>query len=139
MVFRNLDITNNLVANGVYSLPFRSTPGNLVRSILANVTISPIVSARSGVPFTCLVPGLQNGTIGHYANARPWHEGRNDGRGPDFVSEDLRISKTLTRENSRQSLELIAQSQNTAFGDRDPGERALQRERIHTKIYFAAK
>lgn len=117
--FSNLDygvsdfnISHNFVANGVYSLPFRSIPGNLASSIFANVTISPIVFARSGVPFTSLVPGLENGTIGHNSNARPWHEGRNQGVGPDFVSEDLRISKTLNWEHSHQSLELIAQCQN---------------------------
>ncbi len=108
----DFNITHNFVANAVYTTPFHAgSPGFLAR-VLADVTVSPIFSARSGVPFTLLVPGLANGTVGHNANARPWYEGRNDNVGPDFVSWDLRISKTLIRGERKPRLELIAQAQN---------------------------
>jgi hypothetical protein len=106
------NITHNFVANAVYTTPFRAGSGGSISRLLADVTISPIFYARSGVPFTLLVPGLSNGTVGHNANARPWYEGRNNGIGPDYFSWDLRISKTLIHREGRARLELIAQAQN---------------------------
>lgn len=107
----DFNITHNFVANAVYTTPF-STSGGWAQRLLANVTVSPIVFARSGVPFTALVPGMLNGTIAHGANARPWHEGRNDGTGPHFVSWDMSLSKSLFRVHERQRIEIVAQSQN---------------------------
>lgn len=107
----DFNITHNFVANAVYTTPF-ATSGGWAQRMLANVTVSPIVSARSGVPFTALVPGLLNGTIAHSANARPWREGRNNGTGPRFVSWDMSISKTLFRLHEQQRLEFVAQTQN---------------------------
>jgi hypothetical protein len=108
----DFNITHNFVANALYMTPFTAGHGAFVPRILANVTVSPILSARSGPPFTLLVPGLSNGTIGHNANARPWNEGRNDGIGSHFVSWDMRVSKVVTREQEHWRLELIAQAQN---------------------------
>jgi hypothetical protein len=108
----DFNITHNLVANAVYTTPFPAGSGRLLARILANVAISPIFYARSGVPFTLLVPGLSNGTIGHNDNARPWYEGRNNGIGPRFISWDLRISKTLLHGERSTRLDLIGQAQN---------------------------
>ena len=108
----DFNITHNLVANAVYTTPFRAGSGRLLTRILEDVTISPIFYARSGVPFTLLVPGLSNGTIGHNDNARPWYEGRNNGIGPRFISWDLRISKTLLHGERFARLDLIGQAQN---------------------------
>lgn len=108
----DFNITHNFVANAVYTTPFNAASSGFLDRSLANITVSPIVYARSGVPFTLLVPGLSNGTIGHGANARPWHEGRNSGIGPRYVDWDLRISKTLLRGDGRQNLQLTAQAQN---------------------------
>jgi hypothetical protein len=107
----DFNITHNFVASGVYTTPFHSG-GGILSKLLANVTVSPIFYARSGIPFTLLVPALINGTIGHNANARPWFEGRNNGIGADFFSWDLRISKTLIRREGGPRLDVIAQSQN---------------------------
>ena len=106
----DFNITHNFVANAVYTAPSRTGRGS-VWWLLSDLAISPIVYARSGVPFTLLVPGLTNGTVGHTNNARPWYEGRNNGIGPRFVSWDLRLSKSLVRKEGRR-LELIAQVQN---------------------------
>ncbi len=108
----DFNITHNFVANAVYTTPFNAASGGFLHRSLANVTVSPIVYVRSGVPFTLLVPGLANGTIGHNANARPWYEGRNSGIGPRYVDWDLRISKTVMRNEGRQNLQLTAQAQN---------------------------
>lgn len=101
----DFNVTHNFVANAVYALPFH-------KGALSGMTISPILYARSGVPFTLLVPGLANGTIGDNANARPWFEGRNLGVGANYVSWDLRISKTVYKRESGARGELIFQAQN---------------------------
>ena len=107
----DFNIKHNFVANAVYKTPFRGGSGGFIPRMLAGVTVAPIFYARSGVPFTLLVPGLSNGTIGHNAYARPWNEGRNDGIGPAFLSVDLRISKELIR-SEKGHLDVIAQAQN---------------------------
>ena len=108
----DFNITQSFAANAVYTTPRAIAGAAFLSQLFSNVTISPIVYARSGTPFTSLVPGLSNGTIGHNANARPWHEGRNNGSGAHFVSGDLRVSKTLIFAEGRQNLQLIAQAQN---------------------------
>lgn len=108
----DFNVTHNFAANAVYTTPFHPGSGRLLSRLLANVTISPILFARSGGPFTLLVPGLSNGTVGHNANARPWYEGRNNGIGPGFVGWDLRVSKTLIQRKERTRVDVIAQAQN---------------------------
>ena len=85
--------------------------------MLKDTTVSPIVYARSGIPFTLLVPRLGgisgNGTIGHTPEARPWYEPRNVGRGPDSISCDLRVAKALyLNQEKGLKLNVIAQAQN---------------------------
>ena len=107
----DFNVTHNFVANAVYTTPFHAGQGNFWRRTLADISISPIVYARSGVPFTLLVPGLSNGAGSHNSEARPFHEGRNSGIGPDFYSWDMRISKALyLRRDSGLRLEVIAQA-----------------------------
>jgi hypothetical protein len=112
----DFNVTHNFIANAVYNLPFHSG-GGFWSAALADVTVSPIVYARSGVPLTLLVPGLGgiagNGTIGHTSEARPWNEPRNEGRGPAFASWDIRMTKAfyINRERGLK-LDLIAQAQN---------------------------
>jgi hypothetical protein len=101
----NFNITHNFVANAVYTTGAKSW-------LLSGITVSPILYARSGVPFTLLVPGLANGTIGHNSTARPWFEGRNGSIGPAFVSWDMRVSKAVVRGEGRPRIDVIAQAQN---------------------------
>ncbi len=112
----DFNVTHNFVANAVYNLPFHPG-GGFWSAALADVSVSPIVYARSGVPFTLLVPGLGgisgNGTIGHTSEARPWNEPRNEGRGAPFASWDMRVSKAfyISRDKGVR-LDLTAQAQN---------------------------
>jgi len=108
----DFNVSQDFVADAVYSTPFHDSSSGMMEKVLANVTVSPIFTARSGIPFTALVPGLANGTIGHNNNARPWLEGRNNGLGPHFYDWDMRLSKTLKMAEGRQSLQCIAQAQN---------------------------
>jgi hypothetical protein len=108
----DFNISHNFVTNAVYTTPFHGVQGSVLRRMLADLTVSPIVRAHTGIPFTLLTPGLSNGTIGDNANARPWYEGRNNGIGPGFASWDLRISKALFHMESGVRLDLVAQAQN---------------------------
>ena len=97
----DFNITHNFVANAVYTTPYPAQ-GSMLSKALADIAISPIVSARSGVPFTLLVPGIAFGLVpfdsyagAHFSEARPYNEGRNTGIGPAFYSWDMRVSKAL--------------------------------------------
>jgi len=112
----DFNVTHNLTANAVYTTPFRRDGSGWTR-MLSDLSISPELSARSGIPFTLLVPGLGgasgNGTIGHTSEARPWNEPRNLGRGDAFVSLDIRGSKSFYFERMKGlRLDVIAQAQN---------------------------
>ncbi len=82
------NVTNNFVANAVYTSPFKSRA-------LSDITLSPIVYARSGIPFDVRVPGAENGTVGDSLYARPWYVPRDSGIGPDFYDFDLRLAKVF--------------------------------------------
>jgi len=108
----DFNITHNFVANAVYATPFHSGEPGFLNKTFSDISISPIVYARSGVPFTLLVPGIgSNGAGSHTSEARPFHEGRNLGIGPGFYSWDMRISKALYLDRERGiHLDLIAQA-----------------------------
>lgn len=110
----DFNIKHSFVANAVYTTPAHRGRG-LASLLYSDFVIAPIVSVRSGVPFTLLVPGIaSNGTGGAHTNeARPYFEGRNNGIGPGFASFDMRISRdiTLNREFGVK-LQLIAQATN---------------------------
>lgn len=106
----DFNVSHNFVFDAVYTTPSRAHGGALRRAF-SGITISPLISAHTGIPFTLLAPGLSNGTVGHTANARPWYEGRNEGIGPGYVSWDMRVSKAVLSGESRR-LDVIAQAQN---------------------------
>jgi outer membrane receptor protein involved in Fe transport len=90
------NVTHNFVANAVYNTPFKAGAGQSVWSrMFADMTFSPILHMRSGIPFTLRVPGAANGTLGHNLYARPWYVERNTGIGPDFYDFDARIAKAF--------------------------------------------
>lgn len=109
----DFNITHNFVANAVYTTPFHAGQSGLLSRVFADVSLSPIVYARSGVPFTLLVPGLEDGAGNHTSEARPFYEGRNTGIGPAFYSWDMRVSKAIyIRRESGIRLDVIAQGAN---------------------------
>ncbi|HXY49463.1 MAG TPA: TonB-dependent receptor [Terriglobales bacterium] len=62
--------------------------------ILSGFELAPIVSYNSGHPFNLLAGSDINGD-GHFTNDRPPGAGRNSGIGPNFVSFDMRLSKSF--------------------------------------------
>src|SRR5207253_11187256 len=106
--------THNLVANAVYTTPFkRGSSASLVDKLLADWTLSPIVTIRSGIPFEVLINPQQglasecttvaacaagtangNGLVQEAQNqARPFAAGRNTGFGPWNYRWDMSFRK----------------------------------------------
>lgn len=108
------NIKHNFVANAVYILPFRAgQTTNFLARALEDVSISPIVFLRSGIPFTIRVPSLTNGTIAHNLYARPWNASRNTGIGANFYSVNMRIAKSFfIRRDSGVKLDFVAEGTN---------------------------
>lgn len=105
-------IKHNFVASAVYVTRFKPG-GNLLSHVMADMTVSPVLFLRSGIPFTVRVPGMQNGTLGESLWARPWRAGRNTGMGPTFCSWDMRVTKSfyLNRDAGRR-LDFLVQGTN---------------------------
>lgn len=96
------NIKHNFVANAVYNTPFKAGSGEAFLSrVFADITLSPVLYLRSGIPFSIRVPGAANGTLGHNLYARPWYVGRNTGIGPDFYGFDMRLAKSFYIDRDR--------------------------------------
>jgi hypothetical protein len=90
------DFPHVFVANAVYTTPFKSGSGNNFASrVFADITIAPILTLTSGIPFTVTVPGLRNGTNLDTSFATPYQAGRDTGRGYPYHNLDLRLQKAL--------------------------------------------
>jgi hypothetical protein len=101
----SFNIKHNFVASAVYT-----THGP---RWVSGFLLSPIVTARSGIPFSVTVPGAQNGTLGHSLYARPWTIPRNSGIGPAFYSFDMRLSKAfILKPDSAARIEISAEATN---------------------------
>lgn len=109
----SFDVRHNFVVSGVFQSPFTSGPGkSWLGHLFGDMTLSPIVSLRSGIPFTTRAGRDVNGdTTGNYD--RPFYAGRNTGQGDGFANVNLRISKliAINREAGIQA-ELIVEATN---------------------------
>ena len=87
---------HRFVAHAVAQSPWKASNGrNFGRNLLADLTVSGIVIARSGAPFN-LNAGVD--TIGdrHSDTHRPWGLGRNVGTGPSYFGFDMRLARSFT-------------------------------------------
>jgi len=122
------NITHNLVANAVYRTPFKGGAGaRWADKLLANWTLSTIVTAHSGIPFEVLINPSQglalecktvaaceagtangNGLVQEAQNqARPYAAGRNTGLGPWNYRWDMSFRRAIPL-NERFRLEFVA-------------------------------
>ncbi|MFN7946199.1 MAG: carboxypeptidase regulatory-like domain-containing protein [Blastocatellia bacterium] len=101
----SFDIRHNFVANGVFSSPFRNY-------VLRDISISPIISIRSGIPFTLYASSADiNGDT--HGNDRLIYIGRNTGIGPNFRSVDLRLNKTFRlRSDNSTRIDFLVEATN---------------------------
>lgn len=90
------DIPHTLVANAVYTTPFKGGTGNAFKTIFADITIAPIVTWRSGLPFSVRTPSLFNGLSPADANfAMPFNSPRDANRGADYATTDVSLKKAF--------------------------------------------
>lgn len=87
------DVRNNFVFSGIFTSPFKSGAGHSFLSrALADITLSPAILIRSGIPFTIRTGSdINSDTRG--GTDRLFYIGRNTGIGPDFRGVNMRLSK----------------------------------------------
>jgi hypothetical protein len=86
------DLRNGFVLSGSYETPFDgSSSENCVARALADITLSPIITMRSGFPFNLYIGRDVNGDLN--TTDRPFHAPRNSGIGENYYTADLRMSK----------------------------------------------
>lgn len=83
--------------------------GGALRQIVAGFQLSPIFRYGSALPFNIVTGGDRNNDTN--TNDRPLGVGRNTGRGFNFASFDLRLSRHI-RFTERMGLEVIAEGFN---------------------------
>lgn len=100
------DIPHTLVANAVYTTPFKAGTGNVVSSIFADISLAPILTWRSGLPFSIRTPSLANLVVPSAAGATlqtgqdqnyamPFGATRDANRGPMYATTDLSLRKAF--------------------------------------------
>ena len=116
------NIPQLFVANAVYTTPFKAGTGNVLRSILGDITLAPIVTVRNGLPYSVLtsslgnvvtdgVPGIGNSTDQDFAT--PFRATRDDNRGPYYATADLSFMKSIYLNRDRGvKLNLVAMGTN---------------------------
>jgi hypothetical protein len=88
----SFDLRHNFVASGSFASPF-DKGHNWTTRALANITLSPIITLRSGFPFNLFIGRDVNGDLN--TTDRPFYAPRNSGVGENFYSVDLRLSKLI--------------------------------------------
>ena len=89
------DIRHNFVVSGVIESPFKAGAGHSFGSrVLADITVSPSIFLRSGIPFTIRTGVDVNGDT-RGGTDRLFYIGRNTGIGPNYRSFNMRLSKAF--------------------------------------------
>jgi hypothetical protein len=99
----DFDQRHKFVAAAVIDSPWKN-------AILTGFQISPIVRYNSGHPFNLLAGQDINGDR-HSTNDRTIGAARNTGRGPDYATWDMRLSRTF-RLGEKANLQLLAEGFN---------------------------
>jgi hypothetical protein len=87
------DVRSNFVVSGVFMSPFKAGAGhNFGSRALADITLSPSIFIRSGIPFTIRTGTDINGDT-RSPTDRLFYIGRNTGIGPNFRSVNMRLGK----------------------------------------------
>lgn len=103
------DQRHRLTVSGTLNGP-RADNSSFMRQIFGGFGLSYIYTYASNLPFDIRTGNDRNGDTNN--NDRPVGVGRNTGRGFDFSSLDLRLSRRINF-SERYSIELIAESFNT--------------------------
>ena len=99
------DIRHNFVFSGIIQSPFKSRA-------LRDISLSPTVFIRSGIPFTLRTGSDINGDT-RGGTDRLFNIGRNTGLGPNYRSVNLRLSKSFRfNQDGPMRIELTADAAN---------------------------
>jgi hypothetical protein len=107
------DLRHSFVLSGSFESPFKADPARRWMSrALADIRLSPIITLRSGFPFNLYIGRDVNGDLN--STDRPFYAPRNSGRGENFYSVDLRMSKRfrLRRNSEAPGVEFIVEATN---------------------------
>ncbi len=105
------DQRHKLVIGGVLESPWRGGPdAHPAKRFFAGFRLSPILRANSGRPYDLLTGTDINGDR-HSTTDRPPGAGRNTGRGPDFWTFDLRLTRQVGL-GEKRNLEFIFEAFN---------------------------
>jgi hypothetical protein len=109
------DIPHIFTANAVYVTPFKPGQGAL-SAILGDITISPIITLRSGLPFSVRIPNTTNKVNGQTLDSNyaiPFFSSRDNNRGAPFYTWDMNFQKAIYINRDRGvRLNLIVQAIN---------------------------
>ncbi|MBL8187056.1 MAG: carboxypeptidase regulatory-like domain-containing protein [Acidobacteria bacterium] len=98
----SFDIRHNFVFSGTFRSPWKNYA-------LRDFTLSPIISLRSGIPFT-LTTGTDVNSDTRVVNDRIFYIGRNTGLGPNFKSVDFRLNRAFRfKSDSAARLEFLVE------------------------------
>ena len=110
------DIPHIFTANAVYTTPFKTGQGNWVRNMLADISLSPIVTLRSGLPFSVRLPNTTNKINGQTLDSNyaiPFLSSRDNNRGAGYATWDMNLQKAIYINRDRGvRLNLIVQATN---------------------------
>ncbi len=107
------DLPHIFVLSGSYDTRLKgSSNKSFLARVFADITISPIVTLRSGFPFNLYIGRDVNGDLN--TTDRPFHAPRNSGIGENYYSADLRVSKrfSLRAISEQAALEVIVEATN---------------------------
>lgn len=92
------DQPHTFVANAVYQTPFKTSDSNFLFKALADIAVAPVVTIRSGLPFSIRTPSLVNKINGQTLDnnfATPFGAPRDGNRGATYATTDLRFTKSI--------------------------------------------
>jgi outer membrane receptor protein involved in Fe transport len=110
----NADIRQRFVFSGVWNLNYVPKSANVVARALANGwTISTLATLQSGRAYNSTIGGVSDiNNDGNLRDDRTPNEGRNALRGPNFLTDDVRISRYFPILGERVRLQLIGEAFN---------------------------
>lgn len=111
----NTDIRHRFVFSALWNLNFVPQSGNIfLRAVLNGWQVSTIANLQSGRPYNSTIggaaPDLNND--GNNRNDRTPGEGRNALRGPNLLTDDVRVSRFFPLGTERVRLQLIGEAFN---------------------------
>jgi len=104
------DQRHRVVLTGVFQVPNDVFDESAASKVFGNFVLAPIFTYGSGKPFNLLL-GFDANNDGRSQSDRPGAVGRNTGRGEDFYSFDMRLSRRFNF-SERRYLEVITEGFN---------------------------